>query len=73
MSIKGLNKMETDKAGSGEIVYLIGINEIKIGQTIAAPLIDKALSSIHIGEPTIKSRFGANTSQLVGKEAKIFD
>ncbi len=68
---QGLEKVETDHAESGEIVYLTGINQIQIGQTITDPSISKPLSSINISEPTIKSGFGANTSCFANKEAKF--
>ena len=68
---EGLEKIETDEAGSGEIVYLAGINEIKIGQTIADLTIEKAMETIKVSEPTLKAGFGANSSQFASKEAKF--
>jgi len=68
---EGLEKVETEEAGSGEIVYLAGIDQIKIGQTIADVSVLKPLASINISEPTIKVSFGANTGQFASKEAKF--
>ena len=67
---EGVEKVEVDKAGSGEIVYLSGSSRMVIGQTIADSSVDKALPSISVTEPTIKASFGPNTSNLASKEAK---
>ncbi len=67
---EGVDKVEVDKAISGEIVYLSGSNKIVIGQTIADTSIDIAMPSISVTEPTIKASFGPNTSNLAAREAK---
>ncbi|MBU1129726.1 GTP-binding protein [Patescibacteria group bacterium] len=66
---EGVVKVETDRAGSGEIVYLSGSDKIKIGQTIADIGVEKAMKSISVTEPTIKASFGPNTSVLASKES----
>jgi len=66
---QGVEKVEADEAGSGEIVYLSGNNKIKIGQTIADTSVETALDSIFITEPTIKASFGPNTCSLASREA----
>ncbi len=68
---EGLEKVETEGAGSGEIVYLAGIDNLKIGQTIADNEVEKALNPIKVGEPTIKASFGANSSVFSSREAKF--
>jgi len=67
---EGVSKIEVDEAGSGEIVYLSGNNQIKIGQTIGDATVEKAMPTIFVTEPTIKASFGPNTSMLASKEAK---
>lgn len=66
---EGVEKVETDSAISGEIVYLSGNNEIKISQTIGDMTIENALPSISVTEPTIKASFGPNTCKLAPKES----
>lgn len=68
---EGLEKVETEEVGSGEVVYLAGSDNLKIGLTIADMTVEKALSSIEITEPTIKASFGANSSMFASREAKF--
>ena len=68
---EGVDKVEIDEASSGDIVYLSGVDKIKIGQTIGSGNVDSALPSISVTEPTIKASFGPNTSIYASKEAKF--
>ncbi|MEK7527652.1 MAG: GTP-binding protein [Patescibacteria group bacterium] len=68
---EGIKKVEAAEAESGEIVYLAGIPDIKIGETITDPHYQVAISSIEISEPTIKASFGPNTSVFARDEAKF--
>ncbi|HLD35037.1 MAG TPA: GTP-binding protein, partial [Patescibacteria group bacterium] len=68
---EGIKKVEAMEAESGEIVYLAGISDIKIGETITDPHYQVAISSIEISEPTIKASFGPNTSVFARDEAKF--
>jgi len=64
---QGVEKVEADEVSSGEIIYLSGNDEIKIGQTVADTSVEVALDSIFITEPTIKASFGPNTCSLASK------
>ncbi|RLC35255.1 translational GTPase TypA [Candidatus Shapirobacteria bacterium] len=66
---EGISKIEVNDAESGEIVYLSGNSEIKIGQTIADLNVEKAMKTISVTEPTIKASFGPNTSILAPNES----
>lgn len=68
---EGINKVEVDEAKSGEIIYIAGINEIEIGQTLTSPTFQVALPTIEISEPTLKASFGPNTSRLAKDEARF--
>jgi GTP-binding protein len=68
---EGINKVETDEAESGEIVYLAGIPKIEIGETLTSPQFQVALPAIEISEPTLKSSFGPNTSPLAREESRF--
>lgn len=68
---EAVNKVEVDEVKSGEIVYLAGVDELKIGQTIASPKVEKALPTIMITEPTLKSSFGPNTSIYAKAESRF--
>ena len=68
---EGINKVEADEASSGEIVYLAGIPEIKIGQTLTDIHHQVALATIEITEPTLRASFGPNSSVFAKAEAKF--
>ncbi len=68
---EGIKKVEVDEAGCGEIVYIAGIPEIEIGQTLTSINFQVALPSIEISPPTIKASFGPNTSVFAKEEAKF--
>jgi GTP-binding protein len=67
---EGINKVEVELAGSGEIIYLAGIPKIEIGQTLTAINYQVALPMIEVAPPTLKSSFGPNTSIFARNESK---
>ncbi|MFA5392161.1 MAG: GTP-binding protein [Candidatus Paceibacterota bacterium] len=69
---EGLKRIEVPTALCGEIVALTGIPEVRIGETLADPLVKEALPSIEIGQATLKVVLGINTSPFAGKEGKLF-
>lgn len=71
MISKGLSREEVLAAGAGEIVTLMGLEGIKIGETLCDPSEPTALPSLQISEPTLHLILGANTSPLTGKEGKF--
>lgn len=68
---EGINKVEADEATSGEIVYLAGVNEIEIGQSITDINFQVALPNIEVAQPTLKASFGPNTSIYAKDESKF--
>jgi GTP-binding protein len=64
---EGLRRTNVEEAAAGEIVALAGLEEANIGDTIAAVDTPEALPRIRVEEPTIKIRFGVNTSPFAGK------
>jgi len=68
---EGMNKVEAEEVESGEIVYLAGISEIEIGQTLTSPLYQVALPTIEVAEPTLKASFGPNTSPFARDESRF--
>ena len=65
-----LGKTEVHEADAGDIVAIVGLPNIEIGDTICSPAAPKALPRIHIDEPTLRMTFGINTSPLAGTEGK---
>ena len=66
-AMEGLQRVEIDEAGPGEIVALAGIPEITIGETVADPENPVPLPQIAIDEPALGMTIGINTSPLAGR------
>ena len=71
LGFHGLNRIELDEAGTGEVVALAGLDEVEIGETIADATEPLPLPSIEIGEPTLTMEFMVNASPLAGTEGKF--
>ena len=65
---RGLERVEVNEVMAGDIVAVTGVENVSIGDTIAAPEGAEALPTIQIDDPTVKMTFGVNTSPLMGKE-----
>jgi GTP-binding protein len=65
---QGLKKVEVEEAQAGDIVYLVGIKDASIGETISDANNPEALPTIDIEEPTLKMSVSANTSPFAGRE-----
>ena len=65
---RGLERLEVEEAIAGDIVALTGVENVAIGDTVAALDQAEGLPSIEIDEPTVKMTFGTNTSPFMGKE-----
>ncbi|HOY61265.1 MAG TPA: GTP-binding protein, partial [Candidatus Woesebacteria bacterium] len=68
---EGINKVEAKEALSGEIVYLAGMPQIEIGQSITDINYQVALPMIEITQPTLKASFGPNTSVFAKEESRF--
>ena len=62
--------MEVEEAQAGDIVVLAGLEDIKIGETLADPENPRALPPIRVEEPTVRMTFGVNTSPFAGREGR---
>lgn len=68
MTFEGLDRVDTEKAGAGDIIALSGIPDVTIGETIADPIKPSPLPVIKIEEPTIRMTFLVNNSPFAGRE-----
>ena len=66
----GLQRIETDEVGAGDIVALSGIEDAQIGETIADLADPEALPIIMVDEPTVSMMFGPSTSPFAGREGR---
>ena len=69
-SFDKLGRIEVDRAEAGEVVAIMGIEDIEIGDTICDLEITDPLPRISVDEPTLEMIFSINSSPLVGKEGK---
>lgn len=66
----GLEKVEMDEAGAGDIVILSGIPEVIIGDTLCDSSKIVRLPRIKLDEPTVSVDMTVNSSPFVGRSGK---
>jgi GTP-binding protein len=65
---EALELVEAEEAAAGEIIWVAGIPEIMIGETLAAAEDPRALPVITVDEPSLSVTIGINTSPLAGQD-----
>ncbi len=63
---RGVQRVEIEQAGAGDIVAVCGIDDLRIGDTLASELCDPE-PVIEIDQPVISMTFAANTSPFSGR------
>ncbi len=66
----GLNKIDFDEAGCGDIIILNGIHNIEIGDTLTDPDHITQLPPIELGEPTVSIEVMVNSSPFASRDGK---
>jgi len=66
----GLKRIELQSARAGDIIAVAGIEDIAIGETIAALDNPRPLPAIRIDEPTVAMTFSVNNSPWAGREGQ---
>lgn len=71
-SFRGIQRVEIEEAGAGDIVAICGIPNLSIGDTISVELCEPE-PVVAIDQPVISMTFAANTSPFAGrcKESKF--
>ena len=67
---EGLKRTEVQEAALGDIVAMVGLESINIGDTVADTDNPEALPAIRIDEPTLAMTFSVNTSPFAGREGQ---
>ena len=67
----GLKRTEIAEAFAGDIIAVVGIPDINIGETIAAVENPEAIPFIDIDEPTLTITFSVNNGPFAGKEGEF--
>ena len=71
LGFHGVERVQMDEAGVGEIVLINGIEDIGIGVTLADINQPEALPMPKVDEPTLTMTFQVNNSPLAGQEGKF--
>ena len=69
-AFEGLGRKNIEEAYAGDIVALIGLESVDIGDTICEPVNPQALQAQEVEPPTLTMIFSVNDSPFVGKEGK---
>lgn len=69
--IQGLNRVPVDEANVGDIVWISGIENITIGDTICDASQYEPIPFVKISEPTVEMTFSVNDSPFAGREGKF--
>ncbi len=67
---EGLERIEVQEIGPGDIVALAGFDEVHIGETVTDPENPRALPPVSVDEPTVSMMFSVNNSPFAGTEGK---
>lgn len=71
IGFKGLERIDIEKAGHGDIVAIAGFETIDVGDSLCDPKNPMPLDPLHIEEPTLSVTFAVNNSPYAGTEGKF--
>ena len=67
----GIERIDIEQAGPGDIVSVAGLPEVTIGDTLTDPADPRPLPRLDVDAPTLRMTFGVNTSPLAGREGRF--
>jgi len=67
----GIDRVDIEEAGPGDIVSVAGLPEVTIGDTLTDPADPRPLPRLDVDAPTLRMTFGVNTSPLSGREGRF--
>ena len=68
---KGLERVQVEEAGAGDIVVFSGIDDLRISDTVCSRDEPEGLPPLQVDEPTISMTFQVNKSPFAGREGKF--
>ena len=71
LGFRGIERVQMEEAGVGDIVLINGLDDIGIGVTLADVNQPEALPMPKVDEPTLTMTFQVNNSPLAGQEGKF--
>jgi GTP-binding protein len=66
----GLERVQVEEAGAGDIVVFSGIEDLRISDTVCSRDKPEGLPPLQVDEPTISMTFQVNKSPFAGREGK---
>lgn len=66
----GLTRKDVEEASAGDIIALVGLESVDIGDTICDPANPQPLEAQEIEPPTLTMMFSVNDSPFAGREGK---
>lgn len=66
LGFMGLERIEAEEAGAGDIVAIAGVTDLSISDTVCALDAPEALPALTVDEPTISMTFQVNNSPFAG-------
>ena len=67
---EGLQRVEAESVGAGDIVCMAGAEDLNVGETACDPSCVESMPFVHIDEPTVSMLFKVNDSPFAGKEGR---
>ncbi|MCL2339794.1 MAG: translational GTPase TypA, partial [Actinomycetia bacterium] len=71
MTFESLGRVDVPTAAAGDIVAVVGVEDVDVGDLVTSPLDPQSMAPIQVEEPTMAVVFAASTSPLVGREGSI--
>jgi GTP-binding protein len=68
---KGIERVDIEEAGPGDIVSVAGLPEVTIGDTLTDPQDPRPLPRLEVDAPTLRMTFGVNSSPMAGRDGKF--
>ena len=70
MGYRGLDRVQVDEVGAGDIVAVAGLADATVPDTVGAPELASPLDALPVDPPTLAMTFRVNDGPLGGKEGK---
>jgi GTP-binding protein len=71
LTVEALQRKAAEEAAAGEIVYISGLPDVAVGDTVADAEHPEPLPRLEVGEPTLRMQFSVNQSPFAGREATV--
>jgi GTP-binding protein len=66
----GIERVEIERAGPGDIVSVAGLPDVTIGDTLTDAADPRPLPRLDVDAPTLRMTFAVNTSPLAGRDGR---